>query len=271
MKCPECGNSQRYLDGLVCRMCKYQFAIDPKNTAKRSDTPSSDGAFRAILRRASGNGTIRFTRNMLHAAATAFVRRKERAARWWGLVCASIGVAGGAFFYQVGGGLIMIFPGLFVLGGISHFFTAGRGVVRRKDWERVVGAWEAAGRELPGLIETPGLTEPPPHWEEDDIFAYGVGRLLICEREELVDLLVRNNFHAENACLVVAESGYPHYLLPRAQEALRENPELQVFHLARCHRGGRGHGDPASGRRFCLRPVRTPGAGSQPQPATHRR
>ena len=46
-----------------------------------------------------------------------------------------------------------------------------------------------------------------------------------------MDLFVRNGLHAESRALVLAESGYPDYLLPRARELLRERPDLPTFLL----------------------------------------
>ena len=65
-------------------------------------------------------------------------------------------------------------------------------------------------------------------------------RLILCEREVLVDWLVLNGFHAEQRALVMAESGYPHYLLPMANEALQRNPRLPVFLLHDSTRQGVG-------------------------------
>ena len=55
--------------------------------------------------------------------------------------------------------------------------------------------------------------------------------MLIVDRELTVDLLVKNGFHAEQRALVIAESGYPEYLLPVAEKVLRENTDLPVFLL----------------------------------------
>ena len=56
-------------------------------------------------------------------------------------------------------------------------------------------------------------------------------RLLIVQRQRLVDLLVKNNFHVEHRTLVLAGDGYPEYLVQHASKCLAENPDLPVFFL----------------------------------------
>jgi hypothetical protein len=86
-------------------------------------------------------------------------------------------------------------------------------------------------RDLPRLIQAPSLHQPPPQWQEQDIYDYGVERILVVERDILVDWFVLNNFHAQERTLVIAESGYPSYLKPVAERMLQENPNLPIYLL----------------------------------------
>ena len=81
------------------------------------------------------------------------------------------------------------------------------------------------------LITEPRLQTPPPEWQEPDIYDYGAERVLIVEHDLMVDLLVLNGFHAQEKALVLSKNGYPEYLVPRIQEALRASPDLPVFYL----------------------------------------
>ena len=77
--------------------------------------------------------------------------------------------------------------------------------------------------------DKPTLRQPPPDWPETDIYDYGVQRVLFVEREILVDLFVKNGWHAENNALVISVDGYPSYLKARVQDLLAENPEMPVY------------------------------------------
>jgi hypothetical protein len=98
-------------------------------------------------------------------------------------------------------------------------------------FDALLNRWHSNGKRIDKLIDQPTLHEPPPDWSEPDIYDYGVERLLIVERDLLVDLFVKNGVHAEQRMLVISESGYPDYLLPVATRLLQEQPDLPVFLL----------------------------------------
>ena len=56
-------------------------------------------------------------------------------------------------------------------------------------------------------------------------------RILVVARDLLVDLMINNNRHTDQRILVLAESGYPDYLVPRARQLLEERCDLPVFLL----------------------------------------
>jgi hypothetical protein len=101
----------------------------------------------------------------------------------------------------------------------------------RKAFDAALEKWIHNKGPLEKLILEPGLRTPPPEFAEPDIFDYGVERVLIVQRDILVDLFVRNGFHAEQRALVVSSSGYPGYLVPKLKEILAQSPELPVFLL----------------------------------------
>jgi hypothetical protein len=56
---------------------------------------------------------------------------------------------------------------------------------------------------------------------------------LLIDEEVIVDVLVAYGFHTESRMLVMAETGYPDYLLAHAVRLMRDQPELPVYLLAR--------------------------------------
>ena len=128
--------------------------------------------------------------------------------------------AGVAFFFGVAGIIVI---------GFGQYIA--RREIPRQDFDFVLGKWLGQGRHLDRLLEQPSLHEPPPEWNELDIYDYGVERLLIVEHDLLVDLFVKNGVHAEQRMLVISESGYPDYLMEVARRLLDEQPDLPVFLL----------------------------------------
>ena len=50
MKCPSCGNAQKYKEGFTCGSCKYKFVFDPKRDN------IADGKFVAMVKPVSQDG-----------------------------------------------------------------------------------------------------------------------------------------------------------------------------------------------------------------------
>jgi hypothetical protein len=226
MKCPECGYDQKVKYGLKCGGCGYEFLFNPKESKTRGMT---DGKFLACLQLASQNGTMCFTENQLYAAFCRKLTPSNWPVRLLGLVLVAIG---GIFAFEGSktAGLFMLLFGA-ILVAATFGKTVAKQTVGRSRFQDSLSHWRAAGRPIERLIEHPSLHEPPPEWSESDIYDYGVERILIVERDILVDLLVKNGVHAEQRMLVLAESGYPAYLQPLARRLLQERPDLPLFLL----------------------------------------
>lgn len=226
MKCPECGHNQKVKDGLRCSSCRYEFVFNPKYDTGQM----TDGKFVACIRAASQNDTVWYTENQLYAAFCRRVTRVSKAGCVVSVVLLVVGVLVATFVF-VPFGLLLIVGGIFaLLGGFFARLTRG-GKAKRDVFERHYKKWKGSGKKLEKLIQQPSLHTPPPDWKEPDIYDYGVERLLLVERDLLVDLLVKNGVHAEQRMAVLAESGYPKYLLPVAQRLLVDQPDLPVFLL----------------------------------------
>ena len=98
-------------------------------------------------------------------------------------------------------------------------------------FDSCIKVWRNSGKSIENLIEIPSLGKRPAQASEDDIFDYGVERVLIVQRDLLVDLLVKNNQHAEQRMLVIAESSYPDYLVPQLQRVMASRPDLPIYLL----------------------------------------
>lgn len=220
MKCPNCHQQHRRKYGMICS-CGYRFCLDPKTDGV------TDGRLIAMARKASGNGTYHFTENQLF---TVFRRNTSRSPVAWFALSVGLAVVAAALAVMQSPPAVF-----FALAAVVTFIVAlARNLSRPPTRDKVrqwVGKWDGCGYKVDKLITRPRLHEPPPEWSEPDIYDYGVEGIVIVQRDLLVDLLVLNGFHATHRVLVVAETGYPEYLLPVARKCLEESPGLPVYLL----------------------------------------
>ena len=228
MRCPECSYNQKVnRDGMTCVGCQYDFCFNPKLSGM------TDGKFVACIKSASQNDTQWFTLNQLYAA---FCRRFSRPRYHYAvigllpIVPAVVLIMDGD--YTTAPYVLPLIVGGLVLTGVlatACYFLRPR--VERSHFGELLKRWRRHGKSIDKLLTEPSLKQPPPEWNEPDIYDYGVERILIVERDMLVDLFVRNGFHAEQRMLVLSESGYPSYLAPIAAKLLEERADLPVFLL----------------------------------------
>lgn len=73
-----------------------------------------------------------------------------------------------------------------------------------------------------------------------DVSAYSFDRLVVCDRSEIAQFLIANNFHFENNCAVLSVTGYPQSIFDTIMQMLRRNPDLKVYALHDCSPRGMG-------------------------------
>lgn len=225
MKCPACSVNHPYRNGMTCS-CGYRFTLNPKTDEL------GDGRFVAIANAASGNDTFYFTENQLRAA---YCRRSVRHRGWFALagllICCGIGSIAW-FVMRPGGGAAWFWTlALATFGAVGIPWAIMRYRPDQEVVNRALAKWLDAGKPLPRLLSKPSLQEPPPNWPEPDIYDYGVESLLVVDRDILVDMFVKNDFHAQQRCLIISQTGYPKYLEPLVAKALGDRGDLPVFLL----------------------------------------
>lgn len=228
MKCPNCNRNQRRgSEGMICKSCSYRFLFDPQKDRLSSGVKLHDKLFGKIINHASNNGTYAFTPNQFFSSARHFGRQPLLGCVLLLVIFSVISCivtftgAKSALFFLIPFIVILCIAGLLAI-------LRGSGP-KRKTWDRFVERWKRSKREIPGLIETPALSNPPPEWPEGDIYDYGVSGILLCDRPEIVDFLVLNQFHTQTNTLVLTADGYPSYLLEKADSLMEESPDLPVY------------------------------------------
>jgi hypothetical protein len=112
--------------------------------------------------------------------------------------------------------------------GISQTF-----LTTQQDFQTWLLAWQrvnpAIAKMLPPPRETNQLAAVDP-----DITAYSFDRLVVCDKADIAQLLIANNFHFENNCAILSITGYPQSIFATTMEMLRRNPDLKVYTIHDC-------------------------------------
>jgi hypothetical protein len=236
MKCPNCRNNHKKKFGQRCP-CGYRFALNPLR-----DYGYTDGKFLDLIRTASGNDTFHFTENQLYRVYC----KKTNVSRKKHFLVFFLGAA--AFVLLLGHKPIMALFDIYhkpvhlayplLITGLSYVVL--RVLFRahlvekpppKKYFDHLLMKWQSQKGKIEKLVRAPALHQPPEEWKEDDIYDYGVERILIVEKDRYVDLLVKNEVHAMEKMLICSLGGYPGYLLERFHRIVARKPDIPVFLL----------------------------------------
>lgn len=251
MKCFKCDTDNNLKDRQAnsgrCKNCRHPFAFDPKVTPGVDFT---DRFFQQTLANISLHDSLYFTPRQFYYFFNQR-RNSKRSDLLKVLGCAAIFVTiplaiilislGGAFLF-----LMFSLPMLFLLVfGISLLASPAlrqrlRGVKPQKltstpgeveEWYR---HWCSINgnvvKQLPLLPPAAKRTSQALQINPE-VRNYSFDRVVICDRPEIAQCLIANNFHFEHNCAVLSADGYPHDIFETVMEMLRRNPALSVYAL----------------------------------------
>ena len=95
-------------------------------------------------------------------------------------------------------------------------------------WIRVNGSVWQLLPSVSNALPAPNILPDP------DSTHYSFDRLVVCQSDEIAQMLIANNFHFENNCAILSISGYPQRIFETIMQMLRRNPELRVFAFHDC-------------------------------------
>ncbi|MCI5148019.1 MAG: hypothetical protein D3916_01180 [Candidatus Electrothrix sp. MAN1_4] len=237
MRCPDCGVVQKNEKEHQCR-CGYQFILHA-----HSSQGMTDAKFLDVLQRAHQNGRFYCTFAQLYTAWCQYNAVENLARLRKKLIAFSvfwvIFVTNCTLLWGWAGGvlsLVLLIGPWLLLRKYRRQHPPELGQLKKlvKQWQ--VG--HGGGDEM--LLLRPSLEEPPAGFQEKEVVDYGVERIILVERPLLVDLLVKNAFHAEQNALIFSQDGYPSFIVRCARKILRENKSLPVYLLHDASEAGRG-------------------------------
>lgn len=96
-------------------------------------------------------------------------------------------------------------------------------------------SWARINGSVTQLLPAPSNTLPDPNSLPDPtVTQYSFDRLVVCQSDEVAQMLIANNFHFENNCAILSISGYPQRIFDTTMQMLRRNPDLRVFAFHDC-------------------------------------
>ncbi|MGJ8640272.1 MAG: hypothetical protein ACSHYA_12865 [Opitutaceae bacterium] len=225
MKCPECNHQQKYASGgMTCGKCGYAYVLNPETDA------FADGKMKHLIHRASYGGTKHYTINMLHSN---WLSGDVMSVGYLFAVITFLSLFVSTLFTAfVSGGTgtwLMIF--VLLWGSLLGFSRLIRPRHKKEALMKALSKWIGAGKDFGNLLESPSLHSAPKGWTEPDIYDYGAEKILIVDRDILVDLFVLNGYHAESSTMIISSTGYPSYIAPLAKRLIEEKPEIPVLFL----------------------------------------
>lgn len=239
MKCLKCGHDQkRGREGMTCTSCSTPFVFDPK-----SDSRLTDGRWMSLVERTSAHGRYPFFESQLRLNH-ALLGRKTSSSRFVGGLFLLISVVLGALGWSsalkdsndLGGVLIAIISTFVLIISVLFLAMSVPGKSFALSFDKHLRRWRSS-HKLEGLIANTihALEYKPQETVEDDIYDYGVERVLLVNDPSWVDFFVLGGFHAAQRCLVLSVSGYPSYLKPQLERIIKLQPEVPIFLLHDVH------------------------------------
>ncbi|MCP5449282.1 MAG: hypothetical protein H6972_01635 [Gammaproteobacteria bacterium] len=220
MRCPECKHNQRYKDGTRCNKCRYQFVF------RKKEDRISDFALRQTVQRLSDNGQQAFTTTQLALAICRLWRKKALGPVGCGVIALIVSAIAGLFAFSNwswwGGALILavLLPLAIWLG------QREKGKLPFEKARKIVDQYHQA-HPIQALADGTAFRRQAAPLDLQDPH-YAPERILVVERDDLVDMLIRNRFHLTAKAVVVSRTGYPEPVFAACREFLRNHPNTPV-------------------------------------------
>jgi hypothetical protein len=248
VRCIKCNTDNTLKDrqagGGRCKGCRHPFAFDPKVTPGVNFT---DKFFEQSLANLSVNNSLFFTPRQFYY----FFNRRLNAKEVDPLKVVGTFLIIGSIALTI---MIFVFPVLLFFCLLPLSLAAlGIALLASPNWRRrlrehehrtlratpeQVEGWYShwlkinghANKMLPPPVSA-SKDKPPAAQINQEVRKYSFDRVVVCERPEIAQCLIANNFHFEHNCAILSLDGYPHDIFETVMEMLRRNPALSVYAL----------------------------------------
>lgn len=222
MRCPECSNKQKATAGKTCRKCGYVFALDPKEPPHLTDRQ-----MKKVIENLTGSGGYFFTFNQLYAALYRMVSKKRSKKRIpVAVVLVVLTII--AFFAAREASLWAAVALVVAAAAGIGWFLRRRVVPAHEPLVQAINRYRQF-HPVTNLVDgTKFKREASKETLKQELFNYAPERILVCQHDDMVDMLVLNRFHFENKTAVIGASKYPIHVFAACQKFLEKRPDLPV-------------------------------------------
>ncbi len=243
---------------MKCSQCGYQFVFDPKTDKLR------DNIIHEMIQRLSDNGHYYFTRTLLAIEICKYWRKKKMGPILLVSIVFFIWLVIAVVFELDVFISVVIFCLLLPLLILLGIYLKNKALSLRKA-KAAIQRYHSV-HPIEPLVNGKAFSSPPDKPQQTVIsktdisnriqnvasqvesqaflkmqtpttlkkLPFAPERLLIVERKDIVDMLIRNRFHQNTKTVVVSQSGYPASVFKACHQFLKRNPNMpvQVLHEA---------------------------------------
>jgi len=227
MLCPKCSHSHKYKEGMKCSQCGYQFVFDPKTDKLR------DNIIHEMIQRLSDNGHYYFTRTLLAIEICKYWRKKKMGPILLVSIVFFIWLVIAVVFELDVFISVVIFCLLLPLLILLGIYLKNKALSLRKA-KAAIQRYHSV-HPIEPLVNGKAFSSPPDKPQQTVIsktdisnriqnvasqvesqaflkmqtpttlkkLPFAPERLLIVERKDIVDMLIRNRFHQNTKTVVV--------------------------------------------------------------------
>ena len=106
-------------------------------------------------------------------------------------------------------------------------------LIDRQDFLNWLNRWSAINYRPGKILASPNISTVQVDLNSK-VIAYDFDRVVVCDSPKIAQLLLKNNFHFENNCAVIAIDRYPQDIFAPIKEMLARTPDLKVFAVHDC-------------------------------------
>lgn len=220
MKCPKCNNDQKYNEGMYCTSCKRRFFLNPKTYGY------GDAYFKFLIDKVSLKGMLYFTENQLFAVNinnhTYTKRYRVKILVVFIAVIINLLLRNTFAFFFSFGIIVILFA-----------FFKSKPLIKLNTLKKHIKSWPERANHFKKLITEASLNENISPNIPDDVFDYGIDKIILIDNPMYVDLIVKNNWHLELKAAVISYTGYPKGIYQKAKNlAQSQSPTVYLLHDA---------------------------------------
>jgi hypothetical protein len=244
MKCINCDTDNTRKDRTNnfgrCKSCRQEFVFEPAIMYGKPKV--TDALFAKLIIDISANSTLYFTSSQLYYLINKRLRLQDRkndgivefATAFIIFIFLAASIEENRIIVTVISAFLeFIIIAIYVSRKLNRDKIVDKLTIDRVQFDRWLARWNSINNSPEKILSTPQNSSLPTA-PNPEVTAYSFDRVVICDKPEIAQLLISNNFHFENNCAILTIDGYPQSIFTTTMEMLRRNLELEIYALHDC-------------------------------------